>query len=101
MRKIYILGLVAFSAVTLATYADVIATLSSITPSGSDFTWNYSANVTVDQRVEHDDFFTIYDFGTFVDGANTQPNGWAFSSATMGRTPPLVHPHDDVAILIL
>ena len=101
MRKIYILGLVAFSAVTLATYADVIPTLSSITPSGSDFTWNYSANVTVDQRVEHDDFFTIYDFGNFVAGSNTQPAGWAFSSALLGRTPPLVLPHDDPGILNL
>src|SRR6266478_2825211 len=76
-------------------------TLSSITPSGSDFTWNYSANVTVDQRVEHDDFFTIYDFGNFVAGSNTQPAGWAFSSALLGRTPPLVLPHDDPGILNL
>jgi hypothetical protein len=101
MRKICILGLMAFSAVTLAASADVIPTLSSITPSGSDFTWNYSANVTVDQRVEHDDFFTIYDFGNFVPGSNTQPAGWAFSSALLGRTPPLVLPHDDPSILNL
>jgi len=93
--------LVAFSAVTLATYADVIPSLSSITPSGSDFTWNYSANVTLNQRVEHDDFFTIYDFGNFVPGSNTQPVGWVFSSALLGRTPQFVLPHDDPGILNL
>ena len=91
----------AFSAMTIAAYADVIPNLSSIVPSGGDFTWNYSANVTLDQRVEHDDFFTIYDFGNFVAGSNTQPTGWMFSSALVGRTPPLVIPHDDPNILNL
>jgi hypothetical protein len=101
MRRICILGLAAFSAMAIVAYADVIPTLSSIVPSGGDFTWNYSANVTVDQRVEHDDFFTIYDFGNFVAGSNTQPTGWMFSSALVGRTPALVLPHDDPAILNL
>jgi len=101
MRKGYILSLVAFSAMTFATYADVIPLLSSITPSGSDFTWNYSASVTVDQRVEHGDYFTIYDFGNFALGSNTQPVGWVFSSALVGVTPPLVLPFDDPSILNL
>jgi hypothetical protein len=102
-----ILGLVAFAAMTIAAYADVIPTLSSITGGGGDFTWNYSANVTVDQRVEGgpaiagDDFFTIYDFGNFVPGSNAQPAGWFFSSAPVGRTPGLVLPHDDPNILNL
>jgi hypothetical protein len=101
MKRICILGLAAFSAMTIAAYADVIPTLSSITGGGGDFSWNYSANVTVDQRVDHDDFFTIYDFGNFVPGSNTQPAGWAFSFALLGRTPPLVLPHDDPSILNL
>ena len=101
MSKIRILGLAAFSAMTIAAYADVIPTLSSVIPNGSDFTWNYSANVTVDQRVEHGDFFTIYDFGNFVPGSNAQPAGWFFSSAPVGRTPGLVLPHDDPNILNL
>jgi hypothetical protein len=94
MRKMCTLGLMAFSATTLAAYADVIPTLSSITPSGSDFTWNYSANVTADQRVEHNDFFTIYDFGSFVPGSNTQPTGWMFSSSLLGSTPSFLTARD-------
>jgi hypothetical protein len=107
MKRTCILGLAAFAAMTIAAYADVIPTLSSIVPSGSDFTWNYSANVTVDQRVEHDDFFTIYDFGNFVPGSNTQPTGWMFSSSLLGRTPSFLTPrdyallHDDPSILNL
>jgi len=107
MRRMCILGLAALSAMTIAAYADVIPTLSSIVPSGSDFTWNYSANVTVGQRVEHDDFFTIYDFGNFVPGSNTQPTGWMFSSSLLGRTPAFLSAreytllHDDPSILNL
>jgi hypothetical protein len=107
MRKIPILGLAALSAITIATYADVIPTLSSITQNGNDFTWNYSANVLVDQRVETGDFFTIYDFGNFVPGSNMQPAGWDFSSSLLGRTPAFLTPreytliHDDPAVLNL
>jgi hypothetical protein len=101
MRKISILGFAAFSAITVAAYADVIPTLSSITQNGNGFSWNYSANVTVDERVEPGDFFTIYDFGNFVLGSNMQPANWTFSSSLLGRTPPLVLPHDDPSILNL
>ena len=94
MRRICILGLAAFGAMTIAAYADIIPTLSSITQNGNDFTWNYSANVTADQRVETGDFFTIYDFGNFVSGTNAQPTGWMFSSALLGRTPAFLTPRD-------
>jgi len=107
MRKISILGLAALGAITIATYADVIPTLSSITQNGNDFTWNYSANVLVDQRVETGDFFTIYDFGSFAPGSNMQPAGWEFSSSLLGRTPAFLTArdfariHDDSSILNL
>ena len=87
MRKISILGFAAFSAITVAAYADVIPTLSSITQNGNGFSWNYSANVTVDERVEPGDFFTIYDFGNFLAGSNMQPANWAFSSSFLQSSP--------------
>lgn len=79
---------------TIAAYADVIPTLSSIGGGGGDFTWNYSANVMVDQRVVSGDFFTIYDFGNFVAGSNMQPAGWVFSSSLLGQTPNFVDARD-------
>ena len=94
MRKTRILGLAAFAAMMIAAYADVIPTLSSITGGGGDFTWNYSANVMVDQRVVSGDFFTIYDFGNFVPGSNMQPTGWVFSSSLLGLTPSFVDAAD-------
>jgi hypothetical protein len=94
MSKTRILGLAAFAAMTIAAYADVIPTLSSITGGGGDFTWNYSANVIVDQRVVTGDFFTIYDFGNFAPGSNMQPAGWVFSSSLLGQTPAFIDARD-------
>ena len=101
MRNKYILSLITLSATILVARADIIPTLSSITPAVGGFTWNYSANVTVDQMVSPGDFFTIYDFGAFTLGSNAQPAGWTFSSSLLGTNPSLVTPADDPSILNL
>src|SRR3984893_2132062 len=101
MNKKYFLILAAISAVSLAARADIIPTLSSVTGSSPNFTWNYSANVTVDETINTGDFFTIYDFGNIAPGSNTQPTGWTFSQALLGPTPGLVSPTDNPNILNL
>ena len=99
MKRAFV-GLIV-GATVLTAVADVIPTLSSTSPVGSIFAWNYSANVTVDQSVQRGDFFTIYDFGNFVASSNTQPAGWTFSSSLVGRNPSLVTPKDNPSILNL
>jgi hypothetical protein len=101
MRKAYLLGLVAIGASILTARGDIIPTLSSTAPAVGGFTWNYSANVTVDETINNGDFFTIYDFGNFLAGSNTQPAGWTFSSSLIGTTPSLVKPTDNHSILNL
>jgi hypothetical protein len=101
MNKKYLLLLTAISALSLAARADIIPTLSSVTGSSPNFTWNYSANVTVDQTVNTGDFFTIYDFGSIAPGSNTQPTGWTFSQALVGPTAALTSPTDNPNILNL
>jgi hypothetical protein len=100
MKKAYLAGLI-FGVTILGGRADVIPTLSGTTAIGSNFTWNYSANVTVDQQVNPGNFFTIYDFGNFVPGSNMQPAGWTFSFSLLGTTPSLVLPKDNASILNL
>ena len=94
MRKLSILGLAALGASVVAAYADVIPTLSSITQNGNDFTWNYSTNVNLGQRIETGDFFTIYDFGPFISGSAAQPSGWSFSSSLVTPPPSGTNPPD-------
>jgi hypothetical protein len=101
MRKKYLLGVLAVGASILAARADIIPTLSSVAPAVGGFTWNYSSNVTVDETVNHGDFFTIYDFGPFSLGSNTQPAGWTFSSSLLGTNPSLLTPTDNPSILNL
>lgn len=78
--------------------ADVIPTLTSTSPTGSNFTWNYTTNVTVDQMVQKGDFFTIYDFGNFLNGSNSQPTNWTFSSSLVGTNPSLVTVTDNPSL---
>src|SRR5256885_10207085 len=101
MRKAFILGLVLLGSGILIARGDIIPTLSSISGSSPNFTWNYSANVTIDEAVNAGDFFTIYDFGTIAPGSNTQPTGWTFSQALLGPTPALTKPTDNPNILNL
>ncbi len=103
MRK-FILVVAAGLAVACSARADIIPTLSTVSPtSGVDFTWNYRATLTEDENAvsggaNGGDYFTIYDFGGFVLGTNSQPAGWTFTFSLVGTTPPKVLPTDDPAI---
>lgn len=87
--------LLATAALACTARADIIPSLSSVSGSGPNYTWNYSANVTVDETVNHGDFFTIYDFSSIMPTAHTEPTGWTFSTALVGPTAPLTTPTDD------
>src|ERR1700704_2975539 len=101
MNKKYFLLLAAISALSLTARADIIPTLSSVTGSSPNFTWNYSANVTINETINAGDFFTIYDCGSIAPGSNTQPTGWTFSQALVGPTAALTSPTDNPNILNL
>ena len=101
MRKAFVLGLALLGSGILIARGDIIPTLDSVTGSSPSFTWNYAANVTVDQTINAGDFFTIYDFGTIAPGSNTQPTGWTFSQALVGPTAALTNPTDNPNILNL
>jgi len=101
MNKKLFLVLIGITSISLAARADIIPTLSSVTGSSPNFTWNYSANVTVDENINTGDFFTIYDFGSIAPGSNTQPTGWTFSQALIGPTAALTSPTDNPSILNL
>jgi hypothetical protein len=85
----------------MAAYGNIIPTLDNTTATAGGFTWNYTANVTVDQMVTPGDFFTIYDFGTFNPGSNLQPAGWTFSSSLLGTNPSMITPTDNPNLLNL
>jgi hypothetical protein len=103
MRKISFL-IIAAGTTIFSAYGQMIPVLSPNPPglTTGGFTWNYAVDVNPTTNIEHGDFFTIYDFGTFVPGSNVQPTGWTFSSALTGVTPspmpPTVIPVDNPSI---
>jgi hypothetical protein len=48
--------------------------------------------------VQKGDFFTIYDFGNFLNGSNAQPTNWTFSSTLTGTNPSLVTVNDNPSL---
>ena len=96
MGKKFFLTLTALSALSFAARADIIPTLSNIQAGpGNTFSWQYTANVTVDETVTAGDFFTIYDFSSVMPTIQNHPAGWGFSTALVGPTAPLTTPTDD------
>jgi hypothetical protein len=95
MRKAFILGLALLGSGILIARADIIPTLDSITGTSPNFTWNYTANVTVNETIDAGDFFTIYDFSSIMPTTHSEPTGWTFSTALLGPTAPLTSPTDN------
>jgi hypothetical protein len=105
MKKILALGLIALAASTAATRADIIPSFAGATSSGDSSNpstiFAYDINITSQQSAMSGDFFTIYDFGSFVSGSNLQPSGWTFSSSLVGTTPAQTNPTDDGSLFNL
>lgn len=90
--------------------AGLIPTNVSIMPDGTSFRWTYAVVVTTDVKVNTGDFFTIYDFGGLVGGANgfgggpssvSSPAGWTITEALTGPTPAGTNPGDDPNVINL
>jgi hypothetical protein len=75
--------------------AGLLPTSVTVTPEGDKFRWTYAVVLPTDSQLQTGNYFTIYDFGGFVAGSNTQPDGWSFSSELKGPIPPGVDPKDD------
>ncbi len=85
------LGIMGIMAAAMPARADINPSFDSFGFNASSTTWNYTADVTADQVIVAGDYFTIYDFGNFIQGTNVQPTDWTFSAALNGVTPPGVN----------
>ena len=92
MKKLSIVAVMALLGIA-SVRADIIPSFSGTSPgTGTNTVWNYSINITSDQQVTTGDFFTIYDFGPFILGSNTQPSGWTFSTSLLAPAPTGTNP---------
>ena len=89
-------------------HAHITVVFDSVTPSGTDWQWNYEAQLGGNERVDstgpspfgsltvspqgqpysnNADFFTIYDFNGYVAGSVFAPAGWSAQVQAVGPTP--------------
>jgi hypothetical protein len=86
--------------------ASLIPSLASVTPSGSNFIYTYTGNLSVDERLDPaatngttcpsfgspvqcnpaGTFLTIYDFAGYT-GVSTAPANWTLTTQNLGTTP--------------
>jgi hypothetical protein len=102
MKKVLLASLALLAAATMVGRADIIPTFTGTSTIDEQSTvWNYTINITKEQNATVGDFFTIYDFGSFIAGSNVQPAGWTFSSSLVGTTPSQINAADNPNILNL
>ena len=81
--------------------ADIIPSFDGASAFGNTAVWNYSIDVTELASVTTGDYFTIYDFGNFIPGSNSQPIGWSLTTSLVGTTPGQINPTDNPSLLNL
>ena len=101
MKRISLLGIICIALTFQAARGDLIPSFDSAFAFGNNAVWNYTANVVDLTEVQTGDFFTIYDFGNFIPGSNSQPVGWALTASLVGNTPGQTLPTDNPSLLNL
>ena len=101
MKRFHFLGLVIVTLGLRTAHCAIIPSFDSATAFGNNSVWNYTINVPALTQVETGDFFTIYDFGNFIPGSNSQPVGWALTALPVGITPGQTLPTDNPTALNL
>jgi hypothetical protein len=79
----------------------------SVQPEAGNFRWTYSVVLPSDMKLQAGDYFTIYDFGGYVEGSGSvsspYPDSsatrfWSFSTSMVGPTPDRLNPQDNPEI---
>jgi len=97
-RRILLMAALVAAACVTSARAGMIPTQVSVTPDGSNFRWTYGVVVTTDVNVNPGDSFTIYDFGSLVNGSIVAPAGWTASTQNTGPARNGTNPLDDPTI---
>ena len=72
--KSLVLGALAVAALTSSAQASILLQLDSITPDGSNFTYNYSGHITPNEGVVSGDQLVLVDFAGYVAGSAVTPS---------------------------
>ena len=91
-----IAALVAAAAVTSTANAGLLPVTVGVGQDGANYRYTYGVVLTSDAVLQAGDYFTVHDFGGFVDGSSTAPTGFTLNAAS--KTPERVNPGDNPGI---
>jgi hypothetical protein len=84
----------------VAVKADIIPVFNVATPLGGGVTeFSYNVSVASGSKVNPNDYFTIYDFNSYIAGSAFAPVDWAISVQNSGVTPSGQLINDDPSIV--
>ncbi|HSQ58700.1 MAG TPA: PEP-CTERM sorting domain-containing protein [Gemmata sp.] len=103
IARVFAAALVAV-AVAAPARAGLLPVSVSIQPEAGNFRWTYSVVLPTDMKLQAGNYFTIYDFGSYVAGSasvsspfpdSTAASFWTVSTSNSGPTPDKLNPGDD------
>ena len=97
MTRLFLGATVAMLAATSAN-AGLLPVSVTITPEAGNFRWTYAIVLPTDMKLQSGNYFTIYDFGGYVAGSASAPDGFALTVSKAGPTPDRLNPQDDPMI---
>ena len=89
MKKLLLAA--AMLSVSVSAHASIIPTLTSVTPTGSDFTWLYQGTLAGDQGLQSGSKLVILDFRGYVPGS-ISPDGAPFTASVENVTSGIILP---------
>ena len=67
----------------------------SVNKEGETYRWTYAIVLPTDSQLRSGDYFTIYDFGGYVDNSTVAPGGWTVQTGNLGPDTPGLNPQDN------
>lgn len=95
-------ALVAGLAITGTATAGIIPISVTVTPEAGNFRWTYAIQLPTDMKLQAGDYFTIYDFGGFVEGSlfanpTADTGDWTMTTAKV-PVPIGLNPDDNLSV---
>lgn len=89
---------IASAALTGPLSAGIIPASLTIQPESENFRWTYSMRLPANFVLQSGHYFTLYDFGGFVEGSLGSPDGWSAETSLSTPAPNGLNPIDDPSI---
>lgn len=97
-RRLFGFTLLSTALASATASAGLLPVNVSVNKEGETYRWTYAIVLPTDSQLRSGDYFTIYDFGGYVENSTTAPADWSVQVGKLGPDTPGLNPQDDPAI---